>query len=143
MSTIDQIHLNRMVQGIEERGAFFSMFDAADEARRRELLRTATRMAEQAGAKEEDVSAAIVDAGVNPRRTSAVVAGLPPLRQNIWRLSSLPMADLSDGIRLMLALFAIADARRRATVCANGCSHWWHGDLSDTEALLAALEAPE
>ncbi len=46
---IDQIRLNRMVQGIEERGAFFSMFDAADEARRRELLRTATRMAEQAG----------------------------------------------------------------------------------------------
>ena len=44
-----------------------------------------------------------------------------------------------DAMRLVLALFAIADDRRRTTRCAQGCSHWWHGELSDVDAVLAAL----
>ncbi len=138
MQLVDEIRINRVVRGMEPLPQFLATFDEATEERRRDLVRGTIRMAEQAGPRDADVPDAIAKSGVNPRRTSAVVIGLP-LRQNVWRLASLPNGDLGDAMRLVLALFAIADDRRRTTRCARGCSHWWHGELSDVDAVLAAL----
>ena len=39
---------------------------------------------------------------------------------------SLPEAEWDKSFRLMLGLLSIADARRRAAHCAQGCPHAWH-----------------
>ncbi|WP_344358185.1 DUF5958 family protein [Streptomyces gobitricini] len=31
-----------------------------------------------------------------------------------------------QAFRLLIAVLAIADARRRERFCSGGCSHWWH-----------------
>ena len=51
---------------------------------------------------------------------------------------SLPEPERDKAFRLFLALFSLADERRRKTECASGCSHWWHRDLSD-ELLVRRL----
>jgi hypothetical protein len=141
MTIRDEIRLNRVVQGLEPLEAFMVEFDQAAEERKRDLLRDAVRMALQAGRREGDVASAIASSGVKPRRTSAIVLGLPS-RESIWRLTTLPKAELNDAMRLLLALFEIADSHRRSTSCRGACTHWWHGDLSDVEATIAAVEAP-
>ncbi|GGU61307.1 DUF5958 family protein [Streptomyces lavendofoliae] len=30
------------------------------------------------------------------------------------------------AFRLLIAVLAIADGRRRERFCSDGCSHWWH-----------------
>ncbi|WP_406483046.1 DUF5958 family protein [Streptomyces sp. NBC_01615] len=45
-----------------------------------------------------------------------------------WRLNmaDLPSYDRARAFRLLVALFAIADTRRRERHCVGGCSHEWH-----------------
>lgn len=137
MDIRDEILINRVVQDLDPIEPFMLAFTRADAERRTELLQAAIRMAEQAGLQQTDVEGALASSGVSPRKTSAVLFG-KSLRTNFWRVSSLPQPDLDDAMRLVLALFRVADNRRRATRCARGCSHWWHGDLSDVDAVIAA-----
>ncbi|WP_251069735.1 DUF5958 family protein [Streptomyces sp. ISL-96] len=37
-----------------------------------------------------------------------------------------PSPPLVKSFRLLVALFSIANARRRALHCVGGCSHEWH-----------------
>jgi hypothetical protein len=41
-------------------------------------------------------------------------------------MSDLPSYDRARAFLLLVALFAIADTRRRERYCAGGCSHEWH-----------------
>nr|WP_256259290.1 DUF5958 family protein [Streptomyces mirabilis] len=45
-----------------------------------------------------------------------------------WRLNmaDLPSYDRARAFRLLVALFAIADTRRRERYCVGGCGHEWH-----------------
>ncbi|MFE2517586.1 DUF5958 family protein, partial [Streptomyces mirabilis] len=38
--------------------------------------------------------------------------------------------ELTKSFRLLVALFSIADTRRRTLYCVGGCGHEWH-NLSD------------
>ncbi|WP_327189671.1 DUF5958 family protein [Streptomyces xinghaiensis] len=42
------------------------------------------------------------------------------------RARYLPAYELTKSFRLLIALFSIADTRRRTLYCAGGCSHAWH-----------------
>jgi hypothetical protein len=48
------------------------------------------------------------------------------LKFQVAKLLKLPHAERERSFRLLLALFQIADERRRSTACLNSCSHWWH-----------------
>ncbi|MDX3531055.1 DUF5958 family protein [Streptomyces sp. ID05-39B] len=39
---------------------------------------------------------------------------------------ALPAYELTKSFRLLVALFTIADTRRRTLYCAGGCGHAWH-----------------
>ncbi|MET9412450.1 DUF5958 family protein [Streptomyces sp. NPDC002935] len=45
-------------------------------------------------------------------------------------MEALPAYELTKSFRLLVALFSIADTRRRTLHCAGGCGHEWH-NLSD------------
>ncbi|MFD7321069.1 DUF5958 family protein [Streptomyces sp. NPDC059875] len=52
----------------------------------------------------------------------------PAVMLTKWRfgMESLPAYELTKSFRLLVALFGIADTRRRALYCAGGCGHAWH-----------------
>jgi len=51
------------------------------------------------------------------------------------KLLKLPASESIKTFFLLMSLLAIADARRYSKYCQNGCSHWWHRDLSDRKVL--------
>ncbi|WP_246114022.1 DUF5958 family protein [Streptomyces montanus] len=71
----------------------------------------------QARAVESDAENAIARSGLRPAYTPAVML-------TRWRLnmSDLPFYDRARAFLLLVALFAIADTRRRERYCAGGCS---------------------
>ena len=132
MPTIDMdIWLNQLAQGIPGGERLLDAFASADEGEQRMILRRANVLVLEAGAHETDVEAAVLASRVRPTRTAAIVLGKGRLREQLARVSTLPVADLRDGLMLTVSLLSIADRRRRQTRCIGGCQHWWHGDLSD------------
>ncbi|MGA4863127.1 DUF5958 family protein [Streptomyces lavendulocolor] len=48
-------------------------------------------------------------------------------RRSTGRIPSLtPRHERRKAFRLLVAVLAITDARRRERYCSNGCSHGWH-----------------
>ncbi|WP_274506119.1 DUF5958 family protein [Streptomyces murinus] len=41
-------------------------------------------------------------------------------------MATLPVHELTKSFRLLVALFGVADTRRRELYCAGGCTHAWH-----------------
>ncbi|MGW2444973.1 DUF5958 family protein [Streptomyces sp. NPDC001675] len=78
----------------------------------------------QARAREEDVPESIARSGIRPTHTSAAML-------TKWRfgMEGLPAHELTKSFCLLVALFSIADTRRRALHCADGCGQAWHNLL--------------
>ncbi|MEV5089192.1 DUF5958 family protein [Streptomyces albogriseolus] len=75
----------------------------------------------QARACEEDVPESIARSGIRPTHTPAVM-----LTKWHFGMEALPAYELIKSFRLLVALFSIADSRRRALHCVDGCGHAWH-----------------
>ncbi|WP_435884086.1 DUF5958 family protein [Streptomyces mirabilis] len=60
----------------------------------------------------------------------------PTVMLTRWRLNmaDLPSYDRARAFRLLVALFAIADTRRRERYCVGGCSHEWHQPAASEDA---------
>ncbi|GGS36856.1 hypothetical protein GCM10010270_02510 [Streptomyces violaceus] len=73
----------------------------------------------------------IVRSGILPTHTPAAML-------TKWRfgMEELPAYELTKSFRLLLALFSIADTRRRTMYRAGGCCHAWH-DLPDPPGYAA------
>ncbi|GAA2467337.1 hypothetical protein GCM10023100_19350 [Actinocorallia cavernae] len=52
----------------------------------------------------------------------------PAVMLTKWRfgMAALPVHELTKSFRLLVALFGVADTRRRELYCAGGCAHAWH-----------------
>lgn len=54
-----------------------------------------------------------------------------------WGVLNLPQDERIKAFRLLVALLSVADERRRARFCADGCSHTWHHLEPDTGSEAA------
>ncbi|WP_406487939.1 DUF5958 family protein [Streptomyces phaeochromogenes] len=116
-----QVILNKLAQGIRPMAEGEAWFTALAEDEQSLVLKKLVRFCVQARAVETDAQEAIARSGMRPTYTPAVML-------TRWRLnmSHLPPYDRARAFRLLVALFAIADNRRRERYCADGCSHAWH-----------------
>jgi uncharacterized membrane protein YebE (DUF533 family) len=83
--------------------------------------------AKQSHPIKEEVDLAIESANLKSTFTPCILlknAETP--EQSFDKLISLPDNEQEKSFLLMLSLFAIADKRRRETVCLNECTHEWH-----------------
>jgi hypothetical protein len=135
------IWIDRVAQGIDPVAPAATSFGLRTEEERRDILRRVGLLALQAGARPADAAAAIIASPVKPRRTAAVLPGKDQLAARLSQIAKLAASELLDGFLLVVSLLAMADARRRATCRASGCSHWWHGDLRDAWLLAHARDA--
>ncbi|WP_331737521.1 DUF5958 family protein (plasmid) [Streptomyces sp. NBC_00984] len=66
-------------------------------------------------------------AGLRPTHTSAVLITRGRINDQLGKIASLtPRDERRKAFRLLVAVLAIADGRRREHYCSDGCGHWWH-----------------
>ncbi|WP_055595016.1 DUF5958 family protein, partial [Streptomyces hirsutus] len=96
-------------------------FEGLPEDDQRNVLHALVLFCGQARACEKDVPESIARSGIRSTHTPAVML-------TKWRfgMEDLPTHELTKSFRLLVALFSIADTRRRTLHCAGGCSHAWH-----------------
>ncbi len=116
-----EVVLNELAQGLRTTAEGVEWFEGRSEDDQRKILRALVQFCGQARACEDDVPESIARSGIRPTHTPAVML-------TKWRfgMAALPAYELTKSFRLLVPLFSIADTRRRALHCANGCGHEWH-----------------
>ena len=135
MNLADEITLNKIQQELisqEDAKKWFLRFPTEYQ---QEILQRLSYMTLQAGAREEDVSLAIAKSKLRPTYTPCVLLSRGRLKEQMAKLLKLPPSEFIKTFFLLMSLLAIADARRYCKYCQDGCSHWWHRDLSDRKVL--------
>jgi len=135
MNLADEITLNKIQQELisqEDAKKWFLRFPTEYQ---QEILQRLSYMTLQAGAREEDVSLAIAKSKLRPTYTPCVLLSRGRLKEQMAKLLKLPPSESIKTFFLLVSLLAIADARRYCKYCQDGCSHWWHRDLSDRKVL--------
>ncbi|MEH0545674.1 DUF5958 family protein [Streptomyces sp. B21-105] len=121
--------MNELAQGLRPTAEGVEWFEGLSEDGQRKVLHSLVEFCGQARACEDDVPESIARSGIRPTHTPAVML-------TKWRfgMAALPAYELTKSFRLLVALFSIADTRRRTRHCADGCGHEWHnlsGSLRD------------
>jgi hypothetical protein len=119
--------LNRVAQNRLPFADAIRWFEALPEAEQPSWLKTIALMCHQAHPRREEIDVAIALAELKPTFTPCVMlhTATQP-EQALGRIAALPAAERQKAVRLMFALYCVADTRRRQTDCREGCSHEWH-----------------
>ncbi|MBO9540208.1 hypothetical protein J7643_06410 [bacterium] len=140
ISRQDEIFLNQVAQGLLPFEAAVAWFESLLEAAQEEILRELIYLSSQAGARDEDIQESITQSRLRPTFTPCIVLRKDGVKH--CRLDLLPPDEHLKSFRLLMALFEIADQRRRATSCKDGCKHWWH-HLETSSTLRIPANAPD
>ncbi|MFF1896216.1 DUF5958 family protein [Streptomyces sp. NPDC058206] len=104
-----------------------SRFDALGPEEQSEALLFLCHHCVQARVVVEDGPESIRRAGLRPTHTPAVLITRGRIEHQLGKIASLtPLDERRKAFRLLVAVFAIADGRRRERFCSDGCGHWWH-----------------
>ncbi|WP_435222556.1 DUF5958 family protein [Streptomyces sp. Tue6028] len=116
-----EVILNELAQGRRPSVEGVEWFEGLSKDDQRKVLHALVLFCEQARAREDDVPESIARSGIRPTHTPAVMV-------TKWRfgMAQLPAYELTKSFRLLVALFSIADTRRRTLHCAGECGHAWH-----------------
>lgn len=112
-----EVTLSELAQGLRPMAEGIEWFEGFVEEEQRRATQSLVYFCGQARAKEEDVPESVELSGIRSTHTPAVML----TRWNLG-MAGLPGYELTKSFRLLVALFSIADARRRALYCAGGCS---------------------
>ena len=121
------LKLNQIAQGLLPWSSGVSWFTGMSTSDKASVLRDLAYIANQAHPRAEEVEPAMSLAGLKRTFTPCVLVSKGRSPENAFhKIVSLPEAEWEKSFRLLLALLSVADARRRAAHCAQGCSHEWH-----------------
>ncbi|MER8039066.1 DUF5958 family protein [Streptomyces hydrogenans] len=132
------IRLNELAQGLRPMSEGIEWFDALGPEEQSEVLRSLWHHCIQARALTEDARESIRRSGLRPTHTPAVLVSRGRIDVQVRKIAGLtPLDERRKAFRLLVAVLAVADERRRERYCAGGCGHWWHRLSTD------AYEGPE
>ncbi|MFE3073089.1 DUF5958 family protein [Streptomyces sp. NPDC059247] len=115
--------VNETAQGLrtlDEGTTWFSGLPLAD---RQEVLREVGRYAMQTHITVADGRAGVARSGVKPTANPSVMICMDPPRTGF---AGLPADEHVKAFRVLVAVFAVADTRRRETYCKGTCGRSWH-----------------
>ena len=119
--------LNELAQGLRPMSQGIEWFDGLSPEEQSETLRFLRHHCIQARAVIEDGPESIRRAGLRPTHTPAVLITRGRIDDQLGKIASLaPLDERRKAFRLLIAVLAISDARRRECYCSHGCGHWWH-----------------
>ncbi|MFE2522101.1 DUF5958 family protein [Streptomyces mirabilis] len=121
------IMLNELAQGLRPMSQSIEWFDALGPEKQSETLRFLSQHCVQARAAAEDGPESVRRTGLRPTHTPAVLITHGRIDQQLGKIAGLaPLDERRKAFRLLIAVLAIADGRRREHFCSDGCAHWWH-----------------
>lgn len=119
--------LNELAQGLRPMSQGIEWFDGLSLEEQSETLLFLRHHCVQARAVTEDGPESIRRAGLRPTHTPAVLITRGRIDQQLGKIAGLaPFDERRKAFRLLIAVLAIADERRRERFCSGGCGHWWH-----------------
>jgi hypothetical protein len=125
--------LNELAQGLHPMSQGIEWFDTYGPQEQSEILLFLRHHCIQARAVTEDGPESIRRAGLRTTHTPAVLIARGQIDQQLGKIAGLtPVDERRKAFRLLVAVLAVADERRRERFCSGGCGHWWHG-LSVTD----------
>ncbi|MFJ9434929.1 DUF5958 family protein [Streptomyces sp. NPDC101490] len=104
----------------DEGTTWFSSLSLMD---RQKVLREVGGYAMQAHVTAADGRVGVARSGVKPTANPSVMICMDPPRTGF---ADLPAAEHVTAFRVLVAVFAVADTRRRETYCKGACGHGWH-----------------
>ncbi|MET9469428.1 DUF5958 family protein [Streptomyces sp. NPDC006544] len=121
------VMLNELAQGLRPMSQGIEWFDALGPEKQSEALLFLRHHCVQARATTEDGPESVRRAGLRPTHTPAVLITCGRIEHQLGKIASLKTLDeRRKAFRLLVAVLAIADGRRRERFCSDGCGHWWH-----------------
>ncbi|MEU5297292.1 DUF5958 family protein [Streptomyces umbrinus] len=125
--TEHDVMVNELAQGLRPMSQGIEWFDALRPEEQSETLLFLRHHCVQARAVTEDGPESIRRAGLRPTHTPAVLITRGRMEHQLGKIAALtPLDERRKAFRLLVAVLAIADGRRRDRFCAGGCGHWWH-----------------
>ncbi|MFD8913758.1 DUF5958 family protein [Streptomyces sp. NPDC059575] len=121
------VMLNELAQGLRPMSQGIAWFDALGPEEQSEVLLFLRHHCVQARPVAEDGPEGVRRAGLRATHTPAVLITRGRIEEQLGKIASLtPLDERRKAFRLLIAVLALADERRRERFCANGCAHWWH-----------------
>ncbi|MGW3866570.1 DUF5958 family protein [Streptomyces sp. NPDC005047] len=134
------IILNELAQGVRPMSQGIEWFDTCGPEEQAEVLLFLRHHCVQARAVAEDGPESIRRAGLRPTHTPSVLILCGSIDQQLGKIAGLtPVDERRKAFRLLIAVLAVADERRRQRFCSGGCGHWWH-NLPVVGGELATVE---
>ncbi|MEU1312223.1 DUF5958 family protein [Streptomyces cinnamoneus] len=118
--------INELAQGVRGIDDGVAWFAGLSESERDAVLREVVLCISQAHPTAEEARASVARSGLKPTANPAVMIQRAPLMERVGRIAGLPADEHVNAFRLLVALFSIADTRRRETECRGQCGHFWH-----------------
>ncbi|MFG3474282.1 DUF5958 family protein [Streptomyces sp. NPDC047980] len=133
--TNPDVYLNELAQGLRPLDEGIEWFAALPEDEQTRTLRLLAGFCFQAHPTAEEAVESIRRSGLRPTHTPAVMLVRGRIEDRVGAIASLtPRHERMKAFRLLIALLAIADGRRRRRCRVVGCGHEWHRLTADREA---------
>ncbi|MEU6807049.1 DUF5958 family protein [Streptomyces neyagawaensis] len=122
--------VNEIAQGLRTLDDGVGWFSDLVPTRQQEVLQEVAGYAMQAHITAADGRAGVARSGVKPTANPSVMICMDPPR---YGFAGLPSAEHVKAFRVLVSVFAVADARRREAYCKGACGHAWHNLPAATE----------
>ncbi|MFI1472166.1 DUF5958 family protein [Streptomyces wuyuanensis] len=130
-----EMYLNELAQDLRPLDEGVAWFASLPEEEQTRTLRLLAGFCFQAHPTAEEAAESIRRSGLRPTHTPAVMLVRGRIEHQVGAVAGLtPQHERMKGFRLLIALLAIADGRRREKCRAVGCGHDWHRLTADREA---------
>ncbi|MFJ7491187.1 DUF5958 family protein [Streptomyces sp. NPDC097727] len=121
------IILNELAQELRPMSQGIEWFESLSAEEQSNTLRLLSHFCIQARATTEDGPESIRRSGLRATHTPAVLIARGRISQQLGKIANLtPHDERLKSFRLLIAVLAVADERRRERFCSDGCGHAWH-----------------
>ncbi|WP_351231079.1 DUF5958 family protein [Streptomyces sp. NPDC002133] len=120
-------YLNELAQDLRPLDEGIAWFASLSEDEQTGTLGLLAVFCFQAHPTAEEALESIRRSGLRPTHTPAVMLVRGQIEDQVGRIAGLtPQHERMKAFRLLIALLAVADGRRRARCRVHSCSHPWH-----------------
>ncbi|MET8128637.1 DUF5958 family protein [Streptomyces sp. NPDC005065] len=120
-------YLNELAQDLRPLDEGIAWFASLSEDEQTGTLDLLAGFCFQAHPTAEEALESIRRSGLRPTHTPAVMLVRGQIEDQVGRIAGLtPQHERMKAFRLLIALLAVADGRRRARCRVHSCSHPWH-----------------
>ncbi|WP_370592245.1 DUF5958 family protein [Reinekea sp. G2M2-21] len=122
----NELQINKLAQGLIPIEVGLKWFASSTDAQKLEIMGSLDLCVSQSHPTSEEIIKGTGLSGLRPTYTPCVIVSSRPFREARSKLKQLRGIDQDRAFSLLLAIFSLADQRRRESDCREGCVHEWH-----------------